>query len=638
MTQRDWFSSLEFHQQFYTDLPLGAFCSPGHTVLRLWAPTASSVQLRLYDNGVFGGCLETIWMTREERGIWSYETPRNLDGVYYDFDVTVDGIRRRTADPYAKACGLNGHRSMILDLRHTDPPGWEQDHAPARQSEDIIYELHIKDFTWDPSSGVSPRHRGKYLGLTEDQTTLREDGIHPTGLAYLKSLGITHVQLMPIFDFGSVDEAGDPDGFNWGYDPVNYNVPEGSYATDPIHGEVRIRELKEAIQSLHQSGLRVIMDVVYNHTYRLDSCLWRTVPWYFYRQTETGEASNGSGCGNEIASERSMCARYIFDSVYYWAKEYHIDGFRFDLMGMLDVNLLNRIQVALDQEFGSGEKLLYGEPWTGGQTHEAPGTKLCNRNHMPLLHPSIGAFCDSTRDAVKGSALDRHSRGFVNGGPFNAPWLGACLRGWPNEPFLSPSQTISYLSSHDDWTLWDKLVNTLDPQRQFQALTPHLLQVNRLAAAMNFCCQGHLFLLSGEEFARTKDGIQNTYQTPLPINRLDWTRAWDNQSLADYYRGLIALRKQLPGLCDKSSDAPARISFLTDLPQTCGGYQVQNGGAWPTLLLYFNTGSQDEVLTLPQGNWQLLSDGTDSFLWQSARYVSGRIRLSALSGLILGQA
>ena len=406
MTQKERFDSTQFHDQFFCDLPLGSFCSPRGTVFRLWAPTASEVALHLYDNGTFGGLLETVLLPRGEKGVWTYETLRNLDGVYYDFDVTVDGIRRRTADPYARACGLNGNRSMVLDLRRTDPKGWSEDKAPARQPEDIIYEIHVKDFSWDPAGGADSRSRGKYLALCRADTTLNGDGVHPTGVNYLKRLGVTHVQLMPVYDFGSVDEAGDPDSFNWGYDPVNYNVPEGSYATDPTHGEVRVRELKQAIQSLHQNGLRVIMDVVYNHTYRLDSWLWRTVPWYYYRQKADGTESNGSGCGSEIASERSMCAQYILDSVLYWAEEYHMDGFRFDLMGILDANLMNRIQKALDEKYGEGEKLLYGEPWAGGQTSDAsapsatpPGTPSRATPWTPVpgalstADPSMGPGC-----------------------------------------------------------------------------------------------------------------------------------------------------------------------------------------------------------------------------------------------------
>jgi len=640
MKHRELFASREFHDQYYTDLPLGSFCSPEGTVFRLWAPTASTVALHLYDNGTFGGLLETVLLPKGEKGIWTYETKQNLDGVYYDFDVTVDGIRRRTADPYARACGLNGNRSMVLDLKRTDPRGWDEDQAPAKQPEDIIYEIHVKDFSWDPAGGAKEAWRGKYKALTQADTTLNGDGLHPTGLNYLKRLGITHVQLMPVFDYGSVDEAGDPDGFNWGYDPVNYNVPEGCYSTDPIHGEVRVRELKEAIQSLHQNGIRVIMDVVYNHTYRLDSWLWRTVPWYYYRQLPNGKESNGSGCGSEIASERSMCAQYILDSVLYWAKEYHMDGFRFDLMGMLDVDLINRIQTALDEIYGKGEKLVYGEPWSGGTTSEPAGTILCRKDQMPKLLPQIGAFCDATRDAVKGSLMNPGALGFVNGGPFNGPWLLTCLRGWPNEPFTAPSQNITYLSSHDDWTLWDKLVYTMDSKHRFEAILPEVLRANRLAAAMNLCCQGHVFMLSGEEFGRTKKGIRDTYKTPLPINRLDWNRAWKNAELVDYYRGLIALRLQCSGLQDKTSEAAARIRYHGDPRPGCSVYFVRNdaGSRWTQLLLLYNTSRDEAELNLPEeGKWQLLADGENSFLWQTPVLPEKTVKLPAFTAMILGE-
>lgn len=638
MTQKERFDSTQFHDEFFCDLPLGSFCSPRGTVFRLWAPTASEVALHLYDNGTFGGLLETVLLPRGEKGVWTYETLRNLDGVYYDFDVTVDGIRRRTADPYARACGLNGNRSMVLDLRRTDPKGWSEDKAPARQPEDIIYEIHVKDFSWDPAGGADSHSRGKYLALCRADTTLNGDGVHPTGVNYLKRLGVTHVQLMPVYDFGSVDEAGDPDSFNWGYDPVNYNVPEGSYATDPTHGEVRVRELKQAIQSLHQNGLRVIMDVVYNHTYRLDSWLWRTVPWYYYRQKADGTESNGSGCGSEIASERSMCAQYILDSVLYWAEEYHMDGFRFDLMGILDANLMNRIQKALDEKYGEGEKLLYGEPWAGGQTSEGPGAILCHKGNMHMLNGRIGAFCDATRDAVKGNTMDPCSQGFVNGGPFNGPWLWACLRGWPNEPFQAPSQNITYVSSHDDWTLWDKLVYTMDPARDFSGFQPQILRANRLAAAINFCCLGHVFFLSGEEFGRTKNGIRDSYKTPLPINRLDWSRAWKNSALVDYYRGLIALRLRCKGLQGKSKEAPGKISHIGDLRPGCTAFFVDNGeSAWKRLLLLFNISGEDADVKLPDGAWQILADGENSFLWQETHLPGQNVKVQAVSAMILGE-
>ena len=335
MKKLKWLSSMEFEQEYHYDKPLGAFCGPDGSVIKLWAPTAENVFLHLYPTGNGGKALETVSMEKGKQGVWSYRTTRNLDGWYYDFDVTVDGVTSTTADPYAKACGVNGKRSMVIDLSRTDPEGWEADKAPAQTPEQVIYELHIKDFSWDPHGGFAAKDRGKFSALCRSGVTLNGDHKHPTGLDYMKRLGVTHIQLMPVYDYGSVDEENWESGYNWGYDPVNYNIPEGSYSSDPSRGEVRIRELKEMIQCLHANGFRVIMDVVYNHTYVADSWLERTVPGYYYRQKPDGSLSNGSGCGNDVASERSMCRKYILESALYWIEEYHMDGFRFDLMGQL---------------------------------------------------------------------------------------------------------------------------------------------------------------------------------------------------------------------------------------------------------------------------------------------------------------
>ena len=638
---RDWFDSAEFAQVYTCDAPLGVSCTAQGTRFALWAPTAQAVTLRLYGDGCAWEPFERQALWKGEHGLWAYETERCLHGVYYDYDVTVDGVTRATPDPWARACGINGWRSMAVDLSRTNPPGWAQDHAPARQAEDIIYELHVKDFSWDPSSGVPEAYRGRYKALTLADTSVGGGGRRPTCLAYLRRLGVTHVELMPVFDFGSVDEAGDPRAFNWGYDPVGYNVPEGSYATDPWHGEVRIRELKEAVQALHRSGLRVIMDVVYNHTQRLDSSLFNVAPWYFYRQRADGSASNGSGCGNELASERSMCARFILDSVLYWAEEYHIDGFRFDLMGLIDVELINTVQRALDQRYGAGEKLIIGEPWSGGESSERPGTRLAHKGNLRALDPSVAAFCDSTRDAIKGSLWDPRQPGFASGGRFDAAWLAACVRGWAGEgePFAAPSQTVSYLSNHDDWTLWDKLVYTLAGGKRFAQPNDVVMRANRLAAAMLFCCQGHLFMLSGEEFGRTKLGIRNTYRTTLRINRIDWKRAWHNRALVDYYRGLIALRKRLPGLCDKREGAWRRILRAEDFAPGAAAILLDNTGGdspYDRLWLVFNTSPEGCSLPL-EGQWETLCDGEDSCLHEHPRLAAGDIWLPPVSAAILGR-
>ena len=639
------FDSEDFEYRYHCDAPLGSFVTETGTRFALWAPTAQRVVLYLHESGHEGWAYESHDLVRGERGLWTWETDQNLHGVYYGYDVTVDGETRFIADPYAKAAGLNGVRSMVVDLERTNPTGWGKDKPPKRQSEDIIYEIHVKDFSCDPSSGVPEAWRGKYKALTLAKTSVGLMGRRPTCLNYLKKQGFTHVELMPVYDYGSVDEAGDPEAFNWGYDPVNYNVPEGSYSTDPYHGEVRIRELKEAVQALHKNGLRVIMDVVYNHTSHLErSCLFGAVPWYYYRQNADGSASNGSGCGSEIASERSMCARYILDSVLYWAEEYHIDGFRFDLMGMLDTDLMNRIRSELDARYGEGEKLIFGEPWSGGPCSPRAGTTLADKGNMHMLHHGIGAFCDNTRDAVKGGLGDPRSRGFVSGGDFNAQWLAACVRGWAGREyayhaFSAPSQTISYLSSHDDWTLWDKLVYSMHGDRRFAQRREDVLTANKLAAAILFCCQGRIFMLSGEDFGRTKHGVRNSYRSPLSINRLDWKRASRFRELTEYYRGLIALRKKLPGLCDKRSQARKRLMEIVEPMRGAGAIRLDNRGKGTKhkeLMILVNTAQEPCSLALPEGEWDILVDAQSSFLWKRPQAVFGETEAVPMSALVLG--
>lgn len=620
MKRMDWFSSKEFEKAYHYDGPLGAVCSEAGTGIYLWAPTAQSVFLHLYRAGSGCKAAETVAMIKGDKGVWRFETTRDLNQWYYDFDVTVDGTTRRTADPYAKACGINGSRSMVVDLTSTDPAGWAEDKAPAYTPEQVIWELHVKDFSWDEAGGFAKADRGRFSALCRTGTTLNGDGVHPTGLDYMKRLGVTHVQLMPVYDYGSVDEAHWEEGYNWGYDPVNYNVPEGSYASDPSRGEVRIRELKQAIGALHSHGFRVIMDVVYNHTYVTDSWLERTVPGYYYRHKENGAPSNGSGCGNDVASERSMCAKYILDSVLYWTQEYHMDGFRFDLMGLLDQQLMESIQNALDERYGVGEKLVYGEPWRADNTCLSKPAVLCDKASLKTIDGRIGAFCDDTRDAVKGSLMQLGAKGFVNGGGLDLQKLCSCIAGWAGShgAYQTPNQTVTYLSCHDDWTLWDKLVSTMDENEDFTGYQPEILKANRMAVAINFCCQGRPFFLAGEEFGRTKGGVKNSYCSSSRVNQLDWTRAWNNWELVDYYRGLIALRQRLPGLQDKSAQAAERILWARQTLRDCAAVCLDNTGnsPWKKLLLLVNASDRDHIGQLPEGTWQLLVDGDSSFRWQ----------------------
>ena len=628
--RRKMYDSKAFEAQYHTDAPLGALWSPASTRFALWAPTARQVTLHLYEDGAAGSPLLTLELSRGQRGVWEAVAEGDLDGRYYDFSVTdSDGITRRTADPWARACGRDGARSMVIDLRRTDPEGWAGDTPPARGPEDIIWEVHVKDFSHDVHSGVPEALRGKYKALTLTGTTLDGDGVHPTCIDYLKRLGVNYVQLMPVFDYGSVPEDGS-DAFNWGYDPVNYNVPEGSYATDPNDGAVRIRELKEAIQALHQNGFRVIMDVVYNHTYKLDSWLWRTEPWYFYRQNPDGSPADGSGCGNDLASERSMCARYILESVLYWAREYHMDGFRFDLMALLDTQLMERIRAALDREYGKGEKILFGEPWSAHSSPMHRGAKPAGKRALPTLDENTGAFCDATRDLVKGHILHAERPGFVNGGSARLSSLSMAVTGWAG------AQGGRFAA---------RSASTMDPARCFDQPTPAVLQANRLAVAFCFACQGHWFMLAGEEFGRTKQGLQNSFDAPAALNQLDWTRAWTApwQALADYYRGLIALRGLLPALCDKGPGAPGRLLSSWRPGRLAAAFHLDNKGPssrWDALMLFFSAAGQPRPAALPDGQWQVLVDPDSSFRWQdpSPALLSGQVMLPAGGALILGRA
>lgn len=629
------YNTSEFKEKYIdTERKQGAVCTGEGTSFLLWSPLSEKAELRFYKEGEGGVSFFQTEMKKEEKGMWSYETAENLHGVYYDFRTMTEGEETVFGDPYAKACGMNGKRSMAVDLKETDPEGWMEDRRPEKQEETVIYELHIKEFSWDEAGGFSKENRGKYLAFTEEHTTLNKDGVHPTGLDYLKKLGITHVQIMPAYDYGSVDEKNEEE-FNWGYDPVNYNVPEGSYSSDPKHGEVRIREFKEMVQALHRNGFRVIMDVVYNHMYDLDSNLNKAVPWYYFRTYENGGISNGSACGNDMASEREMCAQYILDSVLYWAEEYHIDGFRFDLMGLLDTKLMNRIRRALDEKYGRGEILLFGEPWAADDTASEGKVVMALKKNVSQLDKYVGMFCDDTRDAIKGHVFEGEIPGFVNGAENMEEKILNSVKAWCTKDtgIKAPSQVITYVSAHDNWTLWDKLaITTPDEERR--------MMENKLAAAIYMTCQGHLFMLSGEEFARTKDGHENTYNSPISLNRLDWKRAYKYEELSTFYEGLIALRKQLPGLCDKSETAGKRIYGYWKKPGAVGFF-VENKKEgehtlWDTLYIIYNATEEEVETALPKGEWEVLLNEEDSFSWKKQKKAE-KATAAPLSALVLGR-
>jgi len=637
------FENVPFHRENYYTGPLGPDYTPGGTCLRLWAPTAEAVTVTLYHKGDGGAVLGTEPLVRGAHGVWSIWLPGEQHGRYYTFAVTVDGITRETGDPYARAAGVNGVRSMIVDLARTAPSGWERDvHPTIPPAQRAVWEVSVRDFSQDAASGVRPAWRGKYMAFTQQGTTLHGDGIHPTCLNYLKRLGVKYVQLMPIFDFGSVDEAKPLlRQYNWGYDPTNFNVPEGSYSTDPTRGEVRIRECREMIAALHAAGIGVVMDVVYNHTYRTENPLNNTVPYYFFRQNPDGSFSNGSGCGNEFASERPMARRYLIDSILYWAKEYHIDGFRFDLMGLYDAESINAVRTALDALPGGRDILLYGEPWQGGasQLHRYEA----NKANLAMLNERVGIFCDDTRDAIKGGCFDAREPGYVEGKPGSFWDIGAAVAAWCRSDRLpphAPSQIVSYVSAHDNFTLWDKLLCVRYEKPEFTARDTVALAQNRLAAGIYLTSFGLPFMQAGEEFARTKKGVSNSYRSSPTLNRLDWNRAEQYHALVDYYRGLLALRAAFPRLGSTDRHAPEALQFFA-LEQPLVGWTLPavwgDGAAWSALCVFYNPTDTTRTVPLPAGQWKLLSDGTSSSLWRGqSRIFTGNAPLAPYSATVFG--
>lgn len=634
----------KFDEEFeYKGTDLGAVCDGKTTCFKLWAPFADRVELCLYRDGE-SECEKILPMKAAGRGVWQLELSDSLHGTYYDYLIYTGEKQVQTADPYAKSCCCNGGRSMVVDLKLTDPESFDQDQAPEKSRETIIYELHIKDFSYDPDSGVSEEYRGKFKAFTAKND--REK--YPTGVAYLQQLGVTHVHLLPFFDFGWLDEAGESSQFNWGYDPVNYNVPEGSFATDAYDGTVRVRECKEMIQALHQAGIRVIMDVVYNHTHEADSWLERTAPGYFCRRFENGELSDGSACGNDLAVGRAMVDNYIVNSVMYWAREYHIDGFRFDLMGLLTTELMNRIQRELDRAFGPGEKLLYGEPWRANESPMEEGTHAALKKNVHLLDEKIAMFSDDTRDAVKGNVFYAKVPGFVNGGTRLENKILDAVTGWRDsqEDFRpkSCSQIVNYVSAHDNLTLWDKLLFTMRKERELkdeEYLIPYtdVLAANKLAAFICFTCQGYLFFQAGEEFGRTKFGDENSYRSAPEINMLRWQQTEVFRELVNYYRGLITLRKELPGLYDKSPEANERVSGQTIHRDGVVSFFVRNNdgaevGIWDELYVLYNASDTMYTLTTEPGSWEILVDGATA---NCRRQAGNRVPVAAHSGILLGR-
>ncbi|NJO87060.1 MAG: type I pullulanase [Lewinella sp.] len=597
---------------------LGLSYSPTSSVVKLWSPAAEAARLLIYASGTASEPPKKTVKMHLQDGVWAAKVAGDLNGQFYTLQIKQQGKwLAEAADPYARAVSTNGLRTQIIDLKTTNPPDWEKDQRPplVHSTDIVLYELHVRDASQSPSAGIT--QAGKFLGLTE-LGTKNPEGLS-TGLDHLKELGVTHVHLLPCFDFMSVDES-KPDlpQYNWGYDPDNYNVPEGSYATNVTDGAVRIREFKQLVQALHQQGLRVVMDVVYNHTGKVDDHKFELLtPGYFFRQNTDGSRSNASGCGNEVASERPMVRKYIRESVQYWVQEYHIDGFRFDLMGIHDIATMNDISASLQAIDSS--LFVYGEGWTAGDSPLPVNLRALKANTPNLNH--IAAFSDDLRDALKGSVFKHEETGFVSGKAGLAqslrfgivaatehPQVDYAAVNYSKAPWASqPSQCINYASCHDNHTLWDRLTIS-NPQ----ASLAQREAMHRLALAVVLTSQGVPFLHAGTEMLRTKNGEENSYRSVDAINAIDWKQKTTHHKTFEYVRGLIALRHSHPAFRLRSTQSiQTHLKFIDTQDDLLVAYTLKGvpGEQWQDILVAFNGSSQTKTLALATGDWTQVVNG-----------------------------
>lgn len=635
----------KFDYEVYTGNDLGAVYSPKMTRFKVWAPEAESVKLNLYKQGEGDNLIEQHIMKKSANGTYVFEKQGDCNGIYYTYTVVNHGEEQEAVDPYTKAAGVNGQRGMVINLAKTNPQGFELDgyRNPEHITDAIIYEGSVRDFTMDESSGVF--HNGKFLGLTEANTTNHFG--EATALDYISGLGVTHVQILPAFDFETVDEKNQKAQYNWGYDPDNYNVPEGSYAVSPYDGAVRIQEMKQMVLALHSRGIGVIMDVVFNHTYRRDdSNLQKIVPGYYYRSDETGY-TNGSGCGNEVASDRPMVQKLIVDSLIYWAKEYHIDGFRFDLMGVLDIDTMNVIAERLKEI--RPDIYLYGEGWNGGPSSLAEEKRAFKASAKKM--PGIGMFNDDIRDTIKGSVFYDDHLGFVNGGTHLENALRYGITGavahpqvdydaYGSKPWAKePGQSINYVSCHDNYTLWDKLSVSCP-----EASEEKKKAMNRLCAAIVFTSQGVPFIQAGEEFLRSKPlpekkgFAENSYNMPDAVNSIKWDNIHEYPDMIAYYKGLMALRKAHPVFRMQSeAEMTQTLCFLSDTPENVVAYLLKGKGADDTpenILVIFNGNDEEILYNLPEGKWKILVDDKTAGA-DGKKNISEKTDVEPLSALVL---
>lgn len=635
----------KFDYEVYTGNDLGAVYSPKMTRFKVWAPEAESVKLNLYKQGEGDNLIEQHVMKKSANGTYVFEKQGDCNGIYYTYTVVNHGEEQEAVDPYTKAAGVNGQRGMVINLAKTNPQGFELDgyRNPEHITDAIIYEGSVRDFTMDESSGVF--HNGKFLGLTEANTTNHFG--EATALDYISGLGVTHVQILPAFDFETVDEKNQKAQYNWGYDPDNYNVPEGSYAVSPYDGAVRIQEMKQMVLALHSRGIGVIMDVVFNHTYRRDdSNLQKIVPGYYYRSDETGY-TDGSGCGNEVASDRPMVQKLIVDSLIYWAKEYHIDGFRFDLMGVLDIDTMNVIAERLKEI--RPDIYLYGEGWNGGPSSLAEEKRAFKASAKKM--PGIGMFNDDIRDTIKGSVFYDDHLGFVNGGTHLENALRYGITGavahpqvdydaYGSKPWAKePGQSINYVSCHDNYTLWDKLSVSCP-----EASEEKKKAMNRLCAAIVFTSQGVPFIQAGEEFLRSKPlpekkgFAENSYNMPDAVNSIKWDNIHEYPDMIAYYKGLMALRKAHPVFRMQSeAEMTQNLCFLSDTPENVVAYLLKGKGADDTpenILVIFNGNDEEILYNLPEGKWKILVDDKTAGA-DGKKIISEKADVEPLSALVL---
>ena len=603
---------------------------------KLNAPSkAKSVKVNIYNKGVGGEVLKTVKMKRTGTDQWTADIPGDLKGLFYTFQVqTGKKAMQETPGVFAKAVAVNGRRAAIVDMGETNPEGWDNDRRPLTKSpvDLVIYEMHHRDFSISPTSGL--KNKGKFLALTE-----------PKAVYYLKNLGVNAVHLLPSFDYASVDESKpDVPQYNWGYDPLNYNVPEGSYSTDASCPVARIREFKQMVQALHKAGIRVILDVVYNHTFNIEESNFNlTYPGYYFRTTADGKISDGSGCGNETASEKPLMRQFMIESVLYWAKEYHIDGFRFDLMGIHDIETMNLIRKALDEV--DPNIYMYGEGWSAG-TCAYPAEKLAMKANTRQLD-RIGAFCDDMRDAIRGPFNDDHKAAFLGAIPGNEESIRFGIAGCIDHPQIdmskvnyskapwanSPAQMISYISCHDDMCVVDRLKASIPG-----ITTDELIRLDLLGQTMVFTSQGVPFIYAGEEVLRDKKGVHNSFKSPDYINAIDWTNKDRYPQVFDYYRGLMELRRNHPAF--RMSDASMVRQHLEFIPTSdctiCFRLKDNaNGDSWQDIIVILNASKKAQKVAIPEGCWTSVCEGGIINLAGIAEYKGKEINVAPQEAIII---